>query len=501
VLPVADLGLDELLVQPQAVGGANTQVCYVTAPDVDAHRAQADGAGARIEIEPQDDGLGGRFYTCRDLEGHLWSFGTRTYGLAGADAGRAANWRPAQTGRRSGARVLVRSMAVAAAMAVTAAGGWMAHRTYDGPDRASAARVDGVLEQLAQERKRAAAAESASKDTAIKLAEERERAAAAESASRDAAIKLAQERKRAAAVESASRDAEVKLAEERKRAAVAESASKGAEAKVAEERAAAGDVRRALQQAQAEIAAERRRKGEVEATLAALQAKASKVEQAGLGTQAELAATRERIAQEKALAKAAAERGTALQAQIATLQQERDAGREDLRKARAALQGAQAALEALRAAKPEPKAEPAVGPAPVADGAEQSGEKSPAAPDTRKVGAAEVVAGSVKVPDLPEAKALPKGACASAVLGRRKAPSWWVTRLCQGAEGSPEPALCFDELMRGKVSWGGGKAWTAQHALTLCGGSRNARQTLDCFSGKIAADEPWQAAIKECKSG
>jgi hypothetical protein len=58
---------------------------------------------------------------------------------------------------------------------------------------------------------------------------------------------------------------------------------------------------------------------------------------------------------------------------------------------------------------------------------------------------------------------------------------------------------CYEELMRGKVSWGGGTAWTAPHALNLCAGSRNARQTIDCFSGKVAADEPWQAAINDCR--
>src|SRR5262245_46083953 len=128
VLPVADLGLDALLVQPQAVGGANTQVCYVTVRDAKAHRAQAERAGAKIEIEPQDDGLGGQFYSCSDLEGHLWSFGTRAYGLADADAGQRGDDDPgsAQSGavvrsaRRSGGRVLARSLAVAAAMALMA---------------------------------------------------------------------------------------------------------------------------------------------------------------------------------------------------------------------------------------------------------------------------------------------------------------------------------------------------------------------------------------------
>jgi hypothetical protein len=111
-----------------------------------------------------------------------------------------------------------------------------------------------------------------------------------------------------------------------------------------------------------------------------------------------------------------------------------------------------------------------------------------------------VVTGTIKVPDLPQAKADgPKGACAAAVLGRRRAPGSWVARLCQGAEGTPEPARCFDEVMSGKVSWGGGSSWTANYALALCAGSHNARKTIDCFSEKVVAEEPWQAAIKGCR--
>ena len=452
VLPVADLGLDELLVQPQAVGGANTQVCYVTVGDAKAHRAQAERAGAKIEIEPQDDGLGGQFYTCSDLEGHLWSFGTRAYGLADDDRQRGADDpglaqadATVRSGRRSGGRVLARSLAVAAAMALTAAGGWVAHRTYVRVDTASAARVDGALEQLAQERRRVAAAEDAAKD-----------------------------------------------------------AAKDAEEELAAQRSTAGEIRRALQQALTELAAERQRKGEAAAALAASKGAATELEQGKLRAQTELAAEREKIAQEEARAKAAVERASALQAQIDKLQQDRAAEREDLSKAKAALLSAQAQLKALREAKAEPKAGPA-GPPPAAvaaQPAQQEAEKLPAATPTvaPQVAAADPSTGSVSVPELPAAKtAMPKGACALAVQGRWKSAGPWAERLCQGAETSQEPVRCYEELMRGKVSWGGGKGWTAPHALNLCSGSRNARQTIDCFTEKVAAEEPWQTAIQGCR--
>ena len=44
--------------------------------DVDAHCARARGAGAEILVEPFDPEYGGRMYTCRDPEGHVWSFGS-----------------------------------------------------------------------------------------------------------------------------------------------------------------------------------------------------------------------------------------------------------------------------------------------------------------------------------------------------------------------------------------------------------------------------------------
>jgi hypothetical protein len=97
-------------------------------------------------------------------------------------------------------------------------------------------------------------------------------------------------------------------------------------------------------------------------------------------------------------------------------------------------------------------------------------------------------------------------ACALAAQGKipsgHKASNTWVetnlARLCQGAEASPEPARCFEELIRGKVSWGSSSVWATSNALRLCGGTRNARRTIDCFSKRIASEEAWQLAIRQC---
>jgi uncharacterized glyoxalase superfamily protein PhnB len=60
---------------PGALGGIN-QCLYVTVEDPDAHYERAKAAGAKIVIEPFDTDYGARNYCARDLEGHLWTFGT-----------------------------------------------------------------------------------------------------------------------------------------------------------------------------------------------------------------------------------------------------------------------------------------------------------------------------------------------------------------------------------------------------------------------------------------
>jgi len=52
------------------------QGVYVHVTDVDAHYRRAKAAGAEVVRELQDTDYGSREYSVRDLEGHLWSFGT-----------------------------------------------------------------------------------------------------------------------------------------------------------------------------------------------------------------------------------------------------------------------------------------------------------------------------------------------------------------------------------------------------------------------------------------
>lgn len=68
--------LDKLMRQPDEVGGAETQCCYLVVDDADAHYAKATAHGAEILLELKTDGLGRRGYSCRDPQGHIWNFGT-----------------------------------------------------------------------------------------------------------------------------------------------------------------------------------------------------------------------------------------------------------------------------------------------------------------------------------------------------------------------------------------------------------------------------------------
>jgi uncharacterized glyoxalase superfamily protein PhnB len=61
---------------PSALGGAVSQSPYIIVEDADTHYARAVAAGAEIVMEIKDQDYGGRGYSCRDPEGHVWNFGS-----------------------------------------------------------------------------------------------------------------------------------------------------------------------------------------------------------------------------------------------------------------------------------------------------------------------------------------------------------------------------------------------------------------------------------------
>jgi uncharacterized glyoxalase superfamily protein PhnB len=69
--------------QPPQKGGQVTQSVYIVVEDAGAHCDRARAAGAEIVRDLEDTDYGSREYSARDLEGHLWHFGTYRPGEVG----------------------------------------------------------------------------------------------------------------------------------------------------------------------------------------------------------------------------------------------------------------------------------------------------------------------------------------------------------------------------------------------------------------------------------
>ncbi len=73
---VGETPFDKLQTTPKTFRGIGTQSPYIVIEDVDKHYNTAVAVGAEILMEPEEQCYGGRLYTCRDPEGHIWSFGS-----------------------------------------------------------------------------------------------------------------------------------------------------------------------------------------------------------------------------------------------------------------------------------------------------------------------------------------------------------------------------------------------------------------------------------------
>ena len=530
VRPVTTSVFDDLMVEPSAVGGGNTHVLYLPIPDAELHCERAKAAGAKVELEPQEDGLGGRFYTCRDPEGHLWSFGTMDYGLGTAPAaaaplrGALAPARPVPSARPAKRSLFARSFALVAMLGALAAG-WLLYEAYT----QGAFEAGTTMTTAALERGQAASDQAApgsripprelASEAAAQLTAERDRRQVAEAAVAEATAKVAEEQARRLAAETRAGDAETKLAQISAAAAEARQAAQRLETESARERGAAKDALTAAEQRLAEHLAEAVREKEAASkALRDAQALLRDEKAAGVRAQAALEALAAEAANERArqaaTAIAASAEAAASRQQLAELELERGKQTSELEGAYSTLKAIRGELEALRAFQAAAQREAAGAPAVAAVAVEP--QASPAPPLEKRVAAAEptapVAAGEPQGAATPLANsallpARPTTPCAQAVQGKvrlgpngaRLWPEGSLARLCHGAETSVEPARCFDELMRGKISWGTGSTWTVANALILCAGTRNARQTLDCFATNIAGNETWASAINACR--
>ena len=62
--------------QPDEIGGAETRSASLIVKDADEVYRRAKEAGAEIVFDIEDKPYGGRGFTCRDPEGHMWHVGT-----------------------------------------------------------------------------------------------------------------------------------------------------------------------------------------------------------------------------------------------------------------------------------------------------------------------------------------------------------------------------------------------------------------------------------------
>jgi uncharacterized glyoxalase superfamily protein PhnB len=73
---VFDTEYGRLLKQPIETGGFVTQSAYLVVNSADHVYGRVLEAGGQIVLDIKDEDYGGRGFTCRDPEGHIWSIGT-----------------------------------------------------------------------------------------------------------------------------------------------------------------------------------------------------------------------------------------------------------------------------------------------------------------------------------------------------------------------------------------------------------------------------------------
>ncbi len=95
--------------------------------------------------------------------------------------------------------------------------------------------------------------------------------------------------------------------------------------------------------------------------------------------------------------------------------------------------------------------------------------------------------------------------CAEAIQGKiawdyQGSKTWNqsnIDRLC-GTVNSTEPATCFQHVMHGGLSYGGGDKWSWSNALELCKNTPSAAATISCFRRNISDGHDYTQATKNC---
>jgi YD repeat-containing protein len=239
--PVRDWYLDRLMKQPDEICGAETQSCYFVVEDADAHYHKAKAAGAGIVLDISDGDHGGRGYSCRDPEGHVWSFGTYD------------PWQrnPLATSRGNRLNRPVIMAAMLASITAAATAGWMLPRPAPNADE-TRLRFDAVAAHERAEKEVARA-----NLLAAELARERSAKDAAERAAHEAREQLALEQGAKKTAERNARQLEGQVAEERRAKEVAERTAKDESEQMTKERTAREAEQRIASDMEKELTRER----------------------------------------------------------------------------------------------------------------------------------------------------------------------------------------------------------------------------------------------------
>ena len=72
---IKDTEYDQNLVQPDQIEGKETQSSYLVVNDIDALYVHVTQAKTQIISELVEQDYGGKYFSCRDPEGHIWNIG------------------------------------------------------------------------------------------------------------------------------------------------------------------------------------------------------------------------------------------------------------------------------------------------------------------------------------------------------------------------------------------------------------------------------------------
>lgn len=268
--PVRDSDLDRLMRQPDEIGGAETQACYLVVEDADAHYVRARASGAKILLKLKTDDNGGRGYTCADPEGHIWNFGTFDPVLDRSIADTRPRWQKV-LGLRDLRRLGIAAGVAASLVVAGAVAGFMASGQPWVGNRSSIE----ILDQLNGERDARQAAERQANEVRAELGRERSlREASQRSAneleeklSKETAARSAAERGSSAQGQAQNGEADKDVAAARTEGQRAKRAAQEALDRLGREKSARDASEKARQQALSQLAQERRARERAELTI------------------------------------------------------------------------------------------------------------------------------------------------------------------------------------------------------------------------------------------